>query len=112
MKPKQDMSMLEEDNNISDNFGLYKDEKFISEAQNIERNHRDLVSKSSDTRSHARNKLLECTFQDGLLRSKSSSSLIEVKFSKQDIPTSIPISNIKYHHPRSQNDNLFYSFHD
>ena len=47
-----------------------------------------------------------------LLRSESSSSLKEVRFNKHEFPTGIPVSNIKYDHPGSQNDNVFYPFHN
>ena len=48
------MPMPGEDINISDNFGFYKDGEFTTEAQDIERNHRDLIGKSSDIRSRTR----------------------------------------------------------
>ena len=101
--------MLEEDNNVADNFKSYEDEKSISKVQNIEKDHRDLVGKSSDTGNCTR---AEHTLQDGLLESESLSSLREVRFSKQEFSTTIPVSNIKYIHLRSQNDNLFYLFHN
>ena len=41
--------MLGEDDNTSDNFGPYKDGKSTSEVQDIEKDHRNLVGKSSDT---------------------------------------------------------------
>ena len=46
--------MSGEDDYISDNFGPYEDKEFTPEAQDIERNYRDLVGESSDTRSRAR----------------------------------------------------------
>ena len=98
MKPKQDMPMPEEDYNVSDNFGSYEDEGSIPEAQDIEEDHRNLVGKSSDTRSHTKTRR---TPQDGLLGSESSSSLREVGFSEQEFSAGIPVSNIKYDHPRS-----------
>ena len=54
MQPEQDMPMPGEDDNASDNFGPYEDEGSTPEAQDIEGDHRDLVGKSSDTRSRAR----------------------------------------------------------
>ena len=54
MQPEQDMPMPGEDDNASDNFGPYKDKGSTPEAQDIEGDHRDLVGKSSDTRSRAR----------------------------------------------------------
>ena len=41
-----------------------------------------------------------------------SLSLREVRLSEQEFLVGIPISNIKYDHPRSQNDNLFSLFHN
>lgn len=55
--------------------------------------------------------LLKRTSQDGLLASELSSFLREVRFSKQKFSTSILLSKIKYHHPKLQDNNLFYSFH-
>ena len=103
------MPMPGEDDNASDNFGPYEDEGSIPEAQDIEGDHRDLVGESSDTRSRTRARR---TLQDGLFGSESSSSLREVRFSEQEFPTGTPVSNIKYDHPGSQNDNLFYPFYN
>ncbi len=52
------------------------------------------------------------TPQDGLLASELSSSLREVRFCEQGFPAGIPVSDIKYHHPGSQNDNPFHPFND
>lgn len=35
--------------NVSNNYGLYIDKKSLSEKQDIERDYKDLVNKSSDT---------------------------------------------------------------
>ena len=109
MQPEQDMPMPGEDDNASDNFGPYEDERSTPKAQDIEGDHRDSVGESSDTGSRAR---AGRTPQDGLLGSESSSSLTEVRFSEQEFPAGTPVSNIKYDHPGSQNDNLFYPFHN
>ena len=109
MQPKQDMPMLGEDDNSSDNFGPYEHEGSTLEAQDIEGDFRDSVGKSSDTGNRAR---AGHTLQDGLLGIELLSSLREVRFNKQEFPASTPVSNIKYDHPRSQNDNLFYPFHN
>ena len=69
-----------EDDNTLNNFELYKDEESILEAQNIEKDHRDMVGKSSDNRNRAKAGRIS---QNGLLGSESSSSLREVRFSKQ-----------------------------
>ena len=58
------MPMPQEDDNASDNFGIYEDEKSTPEVQDIEKDHRDLVSKSSGTGSCAS---ARCTPQDRLL---------------------------------------------
>lgn len=79
MQPEQDMPMPGEEDNESDNFGPHKDEASRLKEQDIEGDHKDL-GKSSDTRSHGRDSLLEHIFQDGLLESDSSSSLREVGF--------------------------------
>ena len=101
--------MSGKDDNRSDNFGSYKDEKSISEAQDIEKDYRDLVGKSLVTGNHARAKH---TLQDGLLRSESSSSLRKVRFSEQELSAGTLVSNIKYDYPGSQNDSLFYLFYN
>ncbi len=112
MQPKQDTPISEEDENILDNFGLYEDEESILEEQDIEEDHRNLVSKSSDTRSYVKDGLSRRTPQDGLLTSESSSSLREVRFSEQEFSAGIPVSDIKYHHLGSQNNNPFHPFND
>ena len=70
-----------------------------------------MVDKSSDNKS-VRNMLPKYTPQDGLFRSKSSSFFREFRFSEQEFPTGTPVSNIKYDHLGSQNNNLFYPFND
>ena len=109
MQPKQDMLIPGEDDNISDNFGPYEDKQSTPEAQNIEGDHRDLVGESSDTRSRAREGR---TPQDGLLGSESSSSLRKDRFNKQKFSAGTLVSNIKYDHSGSQNNNLFYPFYN
>lgn len=49
--------MPEEDDNASNNFRLYKNKKSILEKQNIEDDPRDLVYKSLDTKSQAKDML-------------------------------------------------------
>lgn len=51
------MRMLGEDDKTSGNFGLHKDEKPILKKQNMEEDHRDLVSENSETGRHVRNML-------------------------------------------------------
>ena len=112
MQFKQDMSMPGEDNDVTENFRLYENEESKLKKQEMERDQRDLVGKSLDTRSNARDGLSELSFQAGLFASKSSLSLKEVRFSKQEFSTGKPISDIKYHHSGSQNNKPFYSFND
>ncbi len=57
MQSQQDMVILGEDENTSNNFRLHEDEEFILGKQNIEEDHRNLVSKSSDIGSYARDGL-------------------------------------------------------
>lgn len=50
-----------ENNNILNNNELYEDEKSKLERQNIENNYKNLISKSLDIKSYARNNLLGYT---------------------------------------------------
>ena len=71
-----------------------------------------MVGKSSNTGSRAKDSLLGHTLQDGLFASELSSSLIEIRFTQQKFSTDKPVSDIKYHHPGSQNDNPFHLFNN
>lgn len=51
------------------------------------------------------------TIQNGLL-SKSSSTFREVMFDKSKFLASTPVSNTRYEHPGSQNNNPFYLFNN
>ena len=73
---------------------------------------KDLAGKSLDIESRAKNGLSRHTPQAGLLASELSSFLRVIKFSKQEFPADKLISDIKYHHPGSQNNNPFYLFND
>lgn len=111
MQPNQDTLMSIKNDNTLKNFRSLKDKEFIWEKQDIERDHRNFVDKSLDTKSRAKNNLSERTLQDGLLINKLSSFLKKVKFSEQEFPTSKSISNIKYHHSSFQNKkNYKYNF--
>ncbi len=81
MQPKQDTLILGKDDNALGNFVPYEDEKSTLEEQDIERDHRNLIGKSSDTESRARDGLSRRTPQAELLESELSSSLREVRFS-------------------------------
>lgn len=100
MQPKQNTPILQEDDNISSNLGPYEDEKSILKEQDIEEDHRYLVSKSPDIRSYIRNCLSGRTSEVGLLRSKSSLSLREIRLNNQEFIAGTPVSNMKYNHLR------------
>lgn len=82
MQLKQDMPMPGKDSNVSDNIRPYKDEEFRPEAQNIEKDYKDLVGKILDTGSRAKDSLSDSTPQNRLLGSELSSSLREIRFSE------------------------------
>ena len=92
------MVMPREDDNTSEYYELHEDEKYILDKQDIEKDNKNLVGKSSDIRSRVRDSLSGCTPQNGLLTSELSLSLKEVKFGKQEFLASKPVSDIKYHH--------------
>lgn len=71
-----------------------------------------MVNKSSNTENYVRDNLLKCTFQNGLLASEILLFLKKFRFFKQEFSTGKPILNIKYHHPVSQNNYLFYPFNN
>ena len=84
----------------------------ILEEQDIEKDHKNLGGKSLDIENYAKDGLAERTSQHGLFRSELSSFVREVRFSDQEFAAGIFISNIKYNHPRFENDYIFYLFHD
>lgn len=51
--------MPRENNNILRNFKPYKDEKSTLKKQDIKKDHKDLLEKSLDIKSHEKNGLLE-----------------------------------------------------
>ena len=112
IQPKRNLLIPREENNISENFGLHEDEKLTLEEQDIEKNHKNMVGKSLDIGSHTRDGLSGHTPQDGLFAREFSSSLREIRLRKQIFPVSKPLSDIKYHHLYSQNDNAFRPFND
>ncbi len=109
---EKDTLIPRENDNVSKNLKFHEDEKSTIKEQDIEKNHKNLVSKNSDTRSYAKNGLLEYTPQTGLLRSELSSFLNEIKFSDKEFVAGIFLLNIKYNYPEFQNNNLFYPLHD
>lgn len=106
------MSILREDDNVSENFGSYEEEKSLLKKQVIKEDHRNLVGKSSDIGSCIRDILSGHTPQDGLLTSESLSFLREVSFNKQEFPADKPILNMKYHYLDFQNNNPFHLFNN
>lgn len=62
MQQKYDTTMPEKDDDILKNFGPYKDEQSLLEEQDIKKDHKDLISKYSNTGDYIRNSLLENTF--------------------------------------------------
>ena len=101
MQSKQDTPMTREDNNVLEKFGPYKDEESTLKEQEMEGDHTNLVGKSSNTGSRARNGLSGHTPQAGLLANESLSSLREFRFSEQEFPAGKFISDIKYYYPDS-----------
>lgn len=57
IQPKQNILILKEDNNTSDNFASHENEKSTLKKQDIEKDYRNLVDKSSDIRSHVKDNL-------------------------------------------------------
>ena len=112
MQSKQNMPMPAEDDDVLENFEPYEDEECTQKAQKIEEDHKDLVGKSLDNESHARDGLSGHTCQARLFASESLSSLREVRFSKQEFSAGKPVSDIKHHHFGFQNNNLYYPFND
>ncbi len=112
MQLKQDTLIPREDDNALGNFRLNENEKSPLEEQDIERDHKNLVSERSDIGSCARDSLSKHTPQARLRGSELSSSLIKVGFSDQKFVVGKPVPNIKYNYPKFQNDNPFYPFHN
>lgn len=75
------MQILWKDDNILENFESHEDEESIMEKLNIEGDYRNLIKKSSNTRSYIRNGFSKRTPQDKFLVSRSSLSLKEIRFS-------------------------------
>lgn len=82
------------DNDTLENFGPLKDEKSKLKEKNIEKDHKNLIKKSLDTRNYTRKNLLGRIFQDKLFANKFSLFFKKIGFSKQEFSTSKAISNI------------------
>ena len=83
MQFKTDTLMPREDDDALKNFGLYRNEESILKEQEMEKNYRDLVSKSLDTEIRARDGFLGHTLQARLFASRLSSFSKEVRFRKR-----------------------------
>ena len=105
--------MLTKNDNASDYFMHHNKEKYWlgNKRQNIKKNKKNLVDKSSDHK-NVKNILLKHTPQNRLFANELSFSLKEVWLSKQEFLASIPISNLKYNYLESQNNNTFYPLND
>lgn len=57
MQPKQNMLISRENDNTVEYLGLHKNEKYILDEQDIKEDYRDLVGKSLDLGSCAKNSL-------------------------------------------------------
>lgn len=53
--------MLGKNDNTAEYFGPYEDNKYTLNKQNIEKDHRNLISKSLDFKSYTKNNLLKYT---------------------------------------------------
>lgn len=105
------MQIPDDNNNVLDKLRPHEDEKSILKEQDIEDNPKDLVGKSLDVKSQAKDMISGCTPQNQLFKSKLLSSLREIRFTIKEFSTDTLVSNIKYYYPRLQNNNPFYLFH-
>lgn len=106
------MPVVKEGDNLLDHFGSHINKKLTIKGSDIKDNDINLISKSLDIENRAKDILLGYIFQNRLFESELLSFLKEVQFIDQEFVISILVSNIKYNYPKSQNDNLFYLFHD
>lgn len=91
----------------------YEKEEYLlgNKWQDGKDDHRNKIAKSSDNK-RLTNILSRHTLQDGLLANELLSSLRKVRFNKQEFSSGKPISDIKYHHLGSENNNLFHPFNN
>ena len=94
--------MLAKNGNASDYFFNHKKNKYSlgNKKQNIEEDLKNLVGKSLDNK-NIKNMLFRYILKDWLFINKLSSFLKEIEFNKQEFPTGIAISEIKYNHLRT-----------
>lgn len=104
--------MLKKKNDILEIFGSYKDEKFILQKQDIEKDYTNLVGKSLNTRSYAKKSLLRYIPQNRLYANELLSFLREISFIDQEFFVDKPISDIKYYYLNSLNNNFFNLFNN
>lgn len=102
IQSNQDSLILAKNDDILAYFIYYEKKEYPldNEDQDVEKDQKDLVSKSSDNES-IRDGLPRRTPQDRLLGNDLSSSLRKVMFNEQEFLANIPLSNIKYNHLRS-----------
>lgn len=83
IQPNRDSFILVEDNNASDYFMYYDEKKYLldNKKQDIKKDQKNLINKSSDSKS-VKNMLFRHTHQNGLLANELSLSLKEVQFNK------------------------------
>lgn len=104
--------MPRKNDNASDYFDLYKNEKTTPKAQNIEKDYRGLVGKSLNSGSPAKDSLSECSSQNRLFASELSSFFRKIRYNEHEFSADKPISDIKYYYPNFQNNNPFYLFNN
>lgn len=107
MQRKLDIPIPKEDDNILEYFGLYQNKKYTLNKNNIEKHHKNLISKNSDTESCAKYNLSGRTLQNGLLANRLSLFLREIRFDRPKFFANKSISDIKCHHFGSQNNHFF-----
>ena len=76
------MPLSRENDNALENLGLYEDKKSILEMQDIEKDYRNFMSKSSNTGIYIKDNLSRHTPHNRLLANELSSFVKEVRFSK------------------------------
>ena len=106
------MSMSKEDNNLSDNFRVYKNKKSILNEPNINKDNINLANKSLNTESCTRNILAKHTSQAELFGNELYLSVKNGKIIDYEFTPGTLISNIKYNYFRFQIYNTFYLFYN
>ena len=100
IKSKQNIVMWEKDDNALEYLGPYKDKKYTRNKQYIKKDYKDLIRKSSDTKSRAKDSLSEYTSKISFAN-ESSLFLKEIRFDKQKFFANKLVLGIKYYYPGS-----------